>query len=64
MARAKSASPSNSTVALGFETDFGTERADYVLTSQPFNDSDWFRKVDDVHRHNGENDSNSKRSWR
>src|SRR5882757_5261568 len=46
----------------GVEADFGTEhadsfrrdlhpdlRADYVLANPPFNDSDWFRKDDDVH---------------
>ena len=45
----------------GIEADFGTEqadtfrrtlhpdlRADYVLANPPFNDSDWFRKDDDV----------------
>ena len=45
----------------GIEADFGPEhadtfrrdlhldlRADYVLANPPFNDSDWFRKDDDV----------------
>ena len=45
----------------GIEADFGTEhadtfrrdlhpdlRADYVIANPPFNDSDWFRKDDDV----------------
>ncbi len=41
----------------GIEADFGPEhadtfrrdlRADYVLTNPPFNDSDWFRKDDDL----------------
>ena len=38
----------------GIETDFGPEnadtfrRADYVLANPPFNDSDWFRKNNDV----------------
>jgi type I restriction enzyme M protein len=45
----------------GIEADFGSEqadtfrrdlhpdlRADYVLANPPFNDSDWFRKDDDV----------------
>ena len=45
----------------GIEADFGTEnadtfrrdldpdlRADFVLANPPFNDSDWFRKDDDV----------------
>ena len=45
----------------GIEADFGPEhadtfrrdlhpdlRADYVLANPPFNDSDWFRKNDDV----------------
>jgi type I restriction enzyme M protein len=39
-------------------------RADYVLANPPFNDSDWFRKDDDVRWHKGETNSNSKRSWR
>lgn len=30
----------------------------------PFNDSDWFRKDDDVRRHKAETDSNGERSWR
>lgn len=34
-------------------------RADYVLANSPFNDSDWFRKDDDVRWHKGESDSNS-----
>jgi type I restriction enzyme M protein len=37
----------------GIEADFGPEhadtfQADYVLANPPFNDSDWFRKDDDV----------------
>ena len=41
----------------GIEADFGPEhadtfrrdlRADYVLANPPFNDSDWFRKDDNV----------------
>jgi len=51
----------SSTAHIGFEADFGPEhadtfrrdlhpdlRADYVLANPPFNDSDWFRKDDDV----------------
>ena len=50
----------------GIEADFGPEqadtfrcdlhpdlRADYVLANPPFNDSDWFRKDDDVRWHFG-----------
>lgn len=50
----------------GIEADFGTEhadtfrrdlhpdlRADFVLANPPFNDSDWFRKDDDVRWHYG-----------
>ncbi len=50
----------------GIEADFGPEhadtfrrdlhpdlRADYVLANPPFNDSDWFRKDDDVRRQFG-----------
>ncbi len=50
----------------GIEADFGPEhadtfrrdlqpdlRADYVLANPPFNDSDWFRKDDDVRRQYG-----------
>ncbi len=32
----------------GFEADSGKEQADYVLANPPFNDSDWFRKDDEV----------------
>ena len=54
----------DSVANLGVEADFGPEHADsfrrdlhpdpalrdadYVLANQPFNDSDWFRKGDDV----------------
>ena len=50
----------------GIEADFGPEHADtfrrdlhpnlsadYVLANPPFNDSDWFRKDDDVRWHFG-----------
>lgn len=62
---------------LGLESDPGEEhadtfrsvqhpdlRADYVLANPAFNDSDWFRKDDDVRWHKVETDSNSKKSWR
>ena len=61
MAKEANRKPANSMDFLGIEADFGPENADtfrrdlhpdlladYVLANPTFNDSDWFRKDDDV----------------